>query len=307
MIHIACNIDNNYIMQCCTTLESIMYNNKNEQITFHIIAFQLSDEAKNMITNEVKKYHQTVFFYQYTPSATLPTFTSAHISLAAYLRLFVADIIPENIHKIIYLDCDIIVNGEIRGLWDINIAEYAVAAVEDMWSGKLCYYERLNYSSKFTYFNSGVLLINLDVWRSSHIGQVSMEYAIKHASSLIFNDQDILNALLHDKKLLIPFRWNVQDGFLRRKRRIRPQAIPALLADLKHPIIIHYTGHRKPWLYLCQSPYQGLYLKYQDMTDWKGIRPKIPMSWKIKTVIDKTLYLFHLKLQKYDYKNCVSL
>lgn len=157
-----------------------------------------------MITNEVKKYHQTVFFYQYTPSATLPTFTSAHISLAAYLRLFVADIIPENIHKIIYLDCDIIVNGEIRGLWDINIAEYAVAAVEDMWSGKPCYYERLNYSSKFTYFNSGVLLINLDVWRSSHIGQVSMEYAIKHASSLIFNDQDILNALLHDKKLLIP-------------------------------------------------------------------------------------------------------
>ena len=115
------------------------------------------------------------------------------------------------------------------------------------------------------------LLINLAVWRSSHIGQVSMEYAIKHADSLIFNDQDILNALLHDKKLLIPFRWNVQDGFLRRKRRIRPQAIPALLEDLKHPVIIHYTGHRKPWLYLCQSPYQGLYFKYQDMTDWKGM------------------------------------
>ena len=307
MIHIACNIDNNYIMQCCTTLESVMYNNKAEQITFHIIAFQLSDEAKNMITNEVKKYHQTVFFYQYTPNATLPAFASSRFSLAAYLRLFVADILPMNIHKVIYLDCDLIVNGAISDLWDINISEYALAAVEDMWSGKPCNYERLNYSSEFTYFNSGVLLINLDVWRSSHIGQASIEYATKHAEALIFNDQDILNALLHDQKLLIPFRWTVQDGFLRRKRRIRPQAIPTLLAELRHPIIIHYTGHRKPWLYLCLNPYKELFFKYQDMTTWKGIRPKIPTSWKIKSIIDKTLYLLHLKCQKYDYNNCVSL
>lgn len=307
MIHIACNIDNNYIMQCCTTLESVMYNNKAEQITFHIIAFQLSDEAKNMITNEIKKYNQTVLFYQYTPKSTLPTFANAHISLAAYLRLFVADILPMNIHKVIYLDCDIIVNGAISDLWDINISEYALAAVEDMWSGKPFNYERLNYSFEFTYFNSGVLLINLDVWRSSHIGQASIEYATKHAEALIFNDQDILNALLHDKKLLIPFRWNVQDGFLRRKRRIRPQAIPSLLAELRHPIIIHYTGHRKPWLYHCQNPYKELYFKYQDMTAWRGIRPKIPASWRIKSVIDKTLYRLHLKCQKYDYNNCVSL
>lgn len=46
MIHIACNIDDNYIMQCCTTLVSVMYNNRNEQITFHIIAEKLSNEAK---------------------------------------------------------------------------------------------------------------------------------------------------------------------------------------------------------------------------------------------------------------------
>ena len=60
MIHIACNIDDNYIMQCCTTLVSVMYNNRNEQIIFHIIAEKLSNEAKSMLTEEVEKYNQQI-------------------------------------------------------------------------------------------------------------------------------------------------------------------------------------------------------------------------------------------------------
>ena len=105
MIHIACNIDDNYIMQCCTTLVSVMYNNRNEQITFHIIAEKLSNEAKSMLTEEVEKYDQQIHFYAYNLNMNLSSFKSAHISLAAYLRLFVADILPAEIHKILYLDC----------------------------------------------------------------------------------------------------------------------------------------------------------------------------------------------------------
>lgn len=93
MIHIACNIDDNYIMQCCTTLVSVMYNNRNEQITFHIIAEKLSNEAKSMLTEEVEKYDQQIHFYAYNLNMNLSSFKSAHISLAAYLRIFVADIL----------------------------------------------------------------------------------------------------------------------------------------------------------------------------------------------------------------------
>ena len=307
MIHIACNIDNNYIMQCCTTLESVMYNNKEEQIVFHIIAKNLNNDARRTISEEVAKYHQQVHFYSYEISKSLPTFGSAHISTAAYLRLFTADILPIEIHKVLYLDCDLIVNGPIKDLWNIDITSYAVGAVEDMWSGKSCYYTRLEYPQEYTYFNSGVLLINLDYWRKPNPSNYSMKYASEHAEQLIFNDQDILNALLYNKKLLIPFRWNIQDGHLRKKRRIRSQAIPKLLEELRHPIIIHYTGHRKPWLYICLNPYKQLFFKYLDMTLWKGYRPAIPISWKIKTIIDKVLYTAHLKAKKYDDKNCITL
>ena len=307
MIHIACNIDDNYIMQCCTTLVSVMYNNRNEQITFHIIAEFLSNEAKSMLTEEVEKYNQQIHFYAYNLNMNLSSFKSAHISLAAYLRLFVADILPVEIHKILYLDCDLIINDSIKDLWKTDVTSYAVAAVEDMWSGKANNYTRLEYPQEDTYFNSGVLIINLDYWRNAHLSKASLEFAEKYAEKLIFNDQDILNGLLHDRKLLIPFRWNIQDGFLRKRRHLRQQAIPKLIEELKHPVIIHFTGHRKPWLHICQSPYQKLFFKYLDMTRWKGIRPQTPWSWKLKTLIDSILYAMHLKVQKYDYKNIQAL
>ena len=299
MIHIACNIDDNYIMQCCTTLVSVMYNNRNEQITFHIIAEFLSNEAKSMLTEEVEKYNQQIHFYAYNLNMNLSSFKSAHISLAAYLRLFVADILPVEIHKILYLDCDLIINDSIKDLWETDVTSYAVAAVEDMWSGKTDNYERLSYDASFSYFNAGVLLVNLNHWREMKFQKKAMQYIPGHIDKLVFNDQDVLNALLYDKKQFLPFRYNVQDGFLRRKRRIRPTSIPLLDEELKHPVIIHYTGGKKPWQYKSQHPYKNLYFRYLDLTEWKGERPQVPFSYRIKQAIDKVLYALRLAKPKY--------
>mgnify|MGYP000308479184 CR=1 FL=1 len=115
-----------------------------------------------------------------------------------------------------------------------------------MWSGREEIYTRLHYPSSDSYFNSGVLLVNLDYWREEGLMSKALDYISKNGSKLVFYDQDVLNALLHDCKLFLPFRYNVQDGFLRRKRRIRPESIAALDQELLHPVIIHYTGGKKP-------------------------------------------------------------
>lgn len=101
------------------------------------------------------------------------------------------------------------------------------------------------------------------------------------------------------QKQFLPFRYNVQDGFLRRKRRIRPTSIPLLDEELKHPVIIHYTGGKKPWQYKSQHPYKNLYFRYLDLTEWKGERPQVPFSYRIKQAIDKVLYALRLAKPKY--------
>lgn len=308
-IHIACNIDTSYVKYCIVMLTSLFENNQNVSFHIHVITEDLSNECRSLMVEFVEnKYHQRVEFYYVDMDLVkdCPRYAEgSHISLAAYYRIFLGNLLPLKIHKVLYLDCDLVVVGSIEKLWNTDLKTFAVACVEDMWSGREEIYTRLHYPSSDSYFNSGVLLVNLDYWREEGLMSKALDYISKNGSKLVFYDQDVLNALLHDCKLFLPFRYNVQDGFLRRKRRIRPESIAALDQELLHPVIIHYTGGKNPWQYKSQHPYKGLYFHYLDLTPWKGERPVVPFSYKLKRVFDQLLYFMRLARPKY--RKCIEL
>ena len=302
VIQIVCNIDTSYVKYCIVMLTSLLENNKNERICVHLIASELTDEARIEILEVVEgKYGQTICFYLIGEEILqdCSIYGDSHISLATYYRIFLCSILPADLSKALYLDCDLVVLGSINELWNTDISQYAVACVEDMWSGKPDNYERLHYASSDSYFNAGVLLVNLDYWRELDFEGLAMAYIKAHHSELVFNDQDVLNALLHDRKLFLPFRWNVQDGFLRRKRRIRQESIAMLDEELKSPVIIHYTGGKKPWQYKSVHPYKSFYYFYLDKTRWRGERPVVPFSYKSKLALDKFMCFCKLAKPKY--------
>ncbi len=301
-IHIACNIDENYVKYCIVMITSLLENNRESEICIHIIAEKLEKESIALINSiVVEKYHQNISFHFISPDMLRECSIngSNHISMATYYRVFLETVLPTSIKKLIYLDCDLIVNGSILELWETNIENYAVAAVEDMWSGKKENYIRLNYNEEYSYFNAGVLLINLDYWRKIRFQEMALEFIKKYKEKLIFNDQDVLNGIFHDKKIMVPFKWNMQDGFYRRKKRIKAESLKRLNENIKLGIIIHYTGSKKPWQYNSSHPLKSLYFKYIDFTKWKGERPYTPLEYKFKIIADKILYLLHLKKTKY--------
>ena len=301
IINIALNIDSKYVVPCCTMLCSIFENNKNKKFCIHIISEDLNDCVISDIEELVEsKYNQELFFYTIDSKSlnNFPQYKNSHISQAANCRLFIADILPSEVTKVLYLDCDLIVDSSLESLWETDMSDHPVAVVEDMWSGKDDNYVRLNYKKEYGYFNSGVMLINLAWWREKCISKVCIEYMREH-DNLKFVDQDILNGLLHDRRELLPLRWNVQDGFLRRKPKIRKLNIESLKSEIKNPAIIHFTGSRKPWDYDCLNPYRERYFHYLDMTKWKGTRPIMPIKFKLKLLLDNVLYFFYLKPHKY--------
>ncbi len=302
IIHVACNIDTSYVKYCIVMLTSLFENNREVKFHIHVIAGELSEEACQQLRNWVEKqYLHTLTIYEAGEDLLrgCMIYGNSHISLATYYRIFLETILPQDLQKVIYLDCDLIVNGSIQDFWDTNISDYAVGCVEDMWSGKTENYTRLHYNASFSYFNAGVLLVNLVYWRQMKFQELAVEYISHHVNELIFNDQDVLNALFHDRKLFLPFRYNVQDGFLRRKRRIRPEVWNVLDRELLHPVIIHYTGGKKPWQYKSQHPYKNLYFHYLDLTPWKGERPVVPFSYQLKRWVDHFLYFTRLARPKY--------
>ena len=300
-INIVLNTDSQYVVHCCTMLSSLFENNINSKFNIHVISGGLTGPCISDIKNLVEeKYNQKLYLYIIDSEELyyFPKYKNSHISEAANYRLFVDKILPSYIDKVLYLDCDLIVNNSLEPLWSIDISDCPIAAVEDMWSGKDDNYIRLGYDKKYGYFNSGVLLVNLKWWRENNICNKFVEY-LKCHDKLKFVDQDILNGMFYNSRKLIPFKWNVQDGLLRRKPKVRKSSMPKLQNQIICPAIIHYTGSRKPWNYDCINPYKERYFKYLDMTKWKHTRPYMPVKFKLKLRIDKILYFLYLKPRKY--------
>jgi lipopolysaccharide biosynthesis glycosyltransferase len=152
---------------------------------------------------------------------------------AAYLRLLAPDYIDAA--RLLYLDCDIVVNGDLGPLFAMDLKDCAVAACGVPGN-----------------FNSGVLLIDVDRWRRENLTAKTLEWASTHGKAL--HDQEALNAIIQDRFLPLSPKWNC----MRRKG-----------FDYREASIIHFTG-MKPDHVECSNPAKDIYLERRSETPWAG-------------------------------------
>jgi lipopolysaccharide biosynthesis glycosyltransferase len=312
-MNIALCTDNNYIMPCGITMISVMENNKTIPITFHIIGMDLRERSKEILSSISHKYNGISILFHEVKKEFLESYDFSlhgvkHTSIAAYSRLFLADILPPYVEKILYLDCDIVVNKELSELWDTNIENYSIAGVPDLY----CMFqtpiiEALGYSSTFKYINSGVLLINLKYWRDHNIIKAFISfYKEKHnkLSSLkeAFQDQDVINGTLYNTKLLLPLKYNVIDCYYVTKQMNLFQYQDEIYNAIREPVIIHYTSGNKPWLKTCWHSLRNEFIKYKKLSPWKDTSlswNNISLSGKIQYYKRTVLYALNLKKPRY--------
>lgn len=302
MIHIACNIDSNYVKYCGVTLTSLFENNRGTDFSIHIITQPLSPAERRILTELAERYEHHIYFYS-PDMRMLKGFTirATHnrLSLAAYYRCFLSSILPQDIDRILYLDCDIIVLGDICPLWETPLdSNTAVAAIEDMGCREKHRYEIMQYPEEDSYFNSGVLLVNLSYWRGHNVPKACVDFYHEHPERIIFNDQDLLNCVLHAHKKFVSLQWNVQDGFYRNTSSISPIWRAKHKEILENPLILHFTN-RKPWNYDSQHPLRKVYIKYWAMTPWGNERPWNSLPNRIKRFF--RLLPFYIGLRKPKY------
>lgn len=178
--------------------------------------------------------------------------TAAHISKASYFKFAIADLLPQ-LDKIIYLDGDLVVKKPLNDLYDIELGDNLLAAVEDVgytyWSKSV---DELKL--KFKCMNSGVMLINCNLWRKENLSQKLIDVAKNHDIVGFGQDQPVLNYVCRDRILFIPFEWNVQDTFFRNEVEIKDRDdIEHCLFAKNNSAIIHYTYVKKPWHCPCMN------------------------------------------------------
>lgn len=281
---IVCNIDNRYVPYCGIMLTSLLDNNRDNEVNIHIVAATLSPDNIEILRSIVEDtFGARINFYIVGDNLVkeLPHFDNDYISLSTYFRCFLTEILPSDIKKVIYIDCDLLVLNSLKPLWDTDISGYALAAVEDMNSSFTDKHRRLGLLESYLYFNAGVLLINLDYWRSHDVMNRLMIWMGQYRTRIVAHDQDLLNAVLSKEVTYLSHRWNMQEGMLRRRRHTLPSSESTIDQEMKQPAIIHFAGKHKPWQEKCINPYKPMWERYTDMSPWKGMRPQKHIGFTI--------------------------
>lgn len=276
-IHIAVCLDKGYVMPTGVLMYSTCVNNQDADIDFHV----LIDESVNVkdqhdLKEVVDKFQgKRVLFYSLKSMTALSfPLVKKYLTRASYYRLFLSDMLPSTIEKVLYLDGDIIVRHSLLPLWNSNLANYAVGVVMDACDGDIRIYNRLRYPYQKGYFNAGVLLINLKYWRDNNIVNGFVEYLNNYPERIKQEDQDVMNVVLQDRKFMLPVKYNFQTAFLRKVLFFDYWKYEKDIKDaFADPIIVHFTEKSKPWIVATHNshPFRSTFYIYQNQTKWKNI------------------------------------
>ena len=230
-----------------------LFNNTDSEVTVHLIHDEtLTEENRDKFSYVAGHFGQHVNFYNAAElcpdkikeyAGYVPSIQNSRVSIGAFYRLLLPKIIPANIDRIIYFDADVIVNLDIKDLWQVELGDKPLAAVPESVASAELFKASKGYGSekylitagfvKFEdYFNSGVMLLNLNYMRQNdELLTSGVQFRGTHTQCSAF-DQDILNYLFSKDYLKLPERY---DQFIRSER---------LKKDMKskiRPVIYHYT------------------------------------------------------------------
>ncbi|WP_337616702.1 glycosyltransferase family 8 protein, partial [Prevotella sp.] len=217
---IVCSTDCCYVMQTGIMLTSLFENNREADIRVHVLHNGIDSNSITLIERIASDYGQKITFCHVdeTLCSAFPIGrdgqnTHVGTSYATYYRLFLSELLPKDISRVIYLDGDIIVMDSLNDLWATDMHDKAIAAVPDSYNNKIEHYNRLHYPQPLGYFNAGVLLINLDYWRTNNVVSAFCQYASANPDSLYCHDQDILNYVFRESKITLPLRYNMLNEY----------------------------------------------------------------------------------------------
>lgn len=289
--------DNNYAPWCGVMLTSLLKYNTMCDIHIWILGDELSD------SNKVKfqRLHKNLniidvdwnLFKGSIPSLT----TMDYLSRTTWARLGVAKLLPLEIDKILYIDADTLVMGQLSELYDEDLTDFAAAAVDE-------YRDARYIDIPGFYFNAGVILINVDYFRRNDILNQCIEYVKKNSSLLRFHDQDVLNKVLEGHVKFMHRKFNmtccgdVESDDLRPGEKFIQDKEAIYNNDVR---IYHYVGMVKPWqlYHFRPRPFDRCWRQIYRHSLWKNCKLKMAVvSYKSKTIVLLINFLIKIGIKK---------
>lgn len=282
--------DDNYVRHVSVSLISLFEHTTSTDFNIYIVGNNLSSSNSKYLIDLAKGYGKDIQILDCSKILRLlpKDLNTGNLSISTYIRLFSASLIPKEIEKVLYLDCDTYICVDIHELFDMPLENNLVAGVEDTMYPHLKTDIGLKQDAR--YINAGVLLINLELWRKEGIQQRFIEFINKFNGQVPHLDQGVINGVLKSRIKFLPLKYNVQSPVYAFHKYDRMLAFHEMsqyypqeefIQAKKKPAIIHYTSFftGRPWEKGCIHP---LRLYYHNSIN-KTIFATNPYTKKLST------------------------
>lgn len=278
----ACN--DHYAPYAGISIYSLLENNRHEDvITVYVLANNVSELNKSKFRALSDKFEREINLIDAAEIEKFLVDEMVHEfdtgGRETYYRLFADRILPDYIRKIIYLDCDTIVTGDLHGLYNTDIESNQVCAM--VCASYMKYYkEYIGVNDNEPLFQAGVALIDLDKWKQNRVGERIIELFNHGINYLRIHDQDILNLILKGHIRTLPLRynvfpnWNIDDIEMIINKAKKDGVWPYGFEEVKDAIanvkVLHYCGE-KPWTKGNRVSQKEVWEKYKNESPWCDI------------------------------------
>ncbi|EHI74990.1 UDP-galactose:(galactosyl) LPS alpha1,2-galactosyltransferase WaaW [Streptococcus criceti] len=255
-------VDDGYVDQLKVTLYSVRQQMSGSSIHIYLLqktVLKKSDELEQFCQKLDCTYHPITIGEDLFKDAP----TTDRYPDTIYYRLLAHEFLPQDLDRILYLDADILCLNGFMDFYQQDLGDKLYAAASHNADGsimELVNKLRLqNYEMDSSYFNTGVLLMNLDQIRRTVERQDILDYIAKNRLKLILPDQDVLNGLYADRVLAVSDEIYNFDARYSRLYQARSNGIWDIDWVMANTVFLHFAGRDKPWYANYTTRYAALY------------------------------------------------
>ncbi len=303
MLDILYTFDECYAPFAGVSLSSLLSHNRDTELRIFAITLGVCEQSRKRLQEIAAANGRTVEFIDGKALANelnALQLSPYRGSAAANLRLFFDRLLPPDVDRLLYLDCDTLVCDALKDLTELDLGGKAIGAVRDSLTAR--YKPLLGLDKAQSYYNSGVLLIDAKRWRESRLTERVKAFLQSDPTPLLFPDQDLLNLALGDEITPLPVQYNFQphhrvfsdEAYFSAYPQQEYYAPAELQAAREHPCILHvyrFIGEF-PWHGGKLHPDTALWDKELAGTPWRDLQREAPrrdMTIKIERILYRIL------------------
>ncbi|MCI8764393.1 MAG: glycosyltransferase [Lachnospiraceae bacterium] len=270
----------NYVRHMAASMVSLFeQNQKRRKLTVYVFSIGIRKESRMLLENMAGGYGRRIRWVELGDIREQFDFgiDTGGFDVSTMARLFVGRLLPAQVQRVLYLDCDTVVVRPLGRLWNTDLGENIIGAVMEPTIYQAVRQE-IGLRDSEPYINAGVLLIDLRRWRESGAEKKLLDFYRKKGGSLFACDQDIINGVLKGQICFLPpcynfftnYRYFSYRELVRQSESYRAVGRKRLIQAKRCPAILHFAGDERPWVAGNFNHYRKFYERALELTPWAG-------------------------------------